>query len=436
MTFLRRDGEIPTVSPVYSCIDCAGSGDFVIVPIAPIDEAMAMSGVHPNSVHGPPVALAMAGSHHPLVPGKLRIRVKPPPSTRRSRRKLFCVVSASKHVRGYWDSTEADKEKEDAMEYRRQVFDHEDWARHRSSARHGRHLLSIASSRVIMALGPPVFSLTAVAAVVTFYNEALSAQLLPVWLPLFHISSLPFVLTAPALALLLVFRTNASYARFDDARKAWGMTLNRSRDVCRQALTFIRSPADSGKLHIFLHYAAAFPYTLKSHLCRGGDLEAELEGLLDEEELASVLSASHRPNHMLQVMSELVYSVAMTDRERASMDRNFTQFHDNVGTCERIFKTPIPLSYTRLTSRFLVIWHIALPFGLWDQCRWLVIPAVFFNAAALLCIEEVGVVIEEPFSSLALGAICNTIKNNIAGLVEAHSEFSQKTSRRNCEAKL
>jgi putative membrane protein len=386
-----------------------------------------------QGVYGTPVAVAMAasaGCKQFLVPAKVSARVR-----HLSPRRRASVVSA-KHIGSYLDPTVADKEKEEAMEYRRMVFDHEDWIRHRSSSRHGRHLASIVSSRVIMALGPPVFSLTAFAAVVTFYNEALSGKILPAWLPLLHISSLPFSLTAPALALLLVFRTNASYARFDEARKAWGMNVNRSRDVCRQALTFMRSPADASKLQSFLHHAAAFPYALKSQVCEG-DLEEDLDGLLDEAELASVLSVSHRPSYVFQVMSELVYSTSMSEMERASMDRNLTQFHDNVGTCERIFKTPIPLSYTRLTSRFLVIWHIALPLGLWDQCRWLTIPAVFFNAAALLCIEEVGVLIEEPFSTLALGSICNAIKNNIAALVEAHTDYAQKANRRsNFEAKL
>lgn len=35
-------------------------------------------------------------------------------------------------------------------------------------------------------------------------------------------------------ALLQVFRTNASYARWLDARKTWGLVLNRSRDLVRQ----------------------------------------------------------------------------------------------------------------------------------------------------------------------------------------------------------
>ncbi len=40
--------------------------------------------------------------------------------------------------------------------------------------------------------------------------------------------------TSVALSLLLVFRTNASYGRWDEARKMWGGLLNRSRDIMRQ----------------------------------------------------------------------------------------------------------------------------------------------------------------------------------------------------------
>lgn len=33
------------------------------------------------------------------------------------------------------------------------------------------------------------------------------------------------------------------------------------------------------------------------------------------------------------------------------------------GSCERLFRTPIPTSYTSHTSRFLTIWALLLPFG-------------------------------------------------------------------------
>ena len=58
--------------------------------------------------------------------------------------------------------------------------------------------------------------------------------------------------------------------------------------------------------------------------------------------------------------------------------------------CEQLVGIPIPLSYTRLTSRFLVLWHLTLPVILWDECKWIVVPATFISAASLFCIEEVS----------------------------------------------
>ena len=46
------------------------------------------------------------------------------------------------------------------------------------------------------------------------------------------------------------------------------------------------------------------------------------------------------------------------------MDRNLTAFEEVLGGCERIYNSPIPLSYTRLTSRFLIVYLFALPFCL------------------------------------------------------------------------
>lgn len=47
----------------------------------------------------------------------------------------------------------------------------------------------------------------------------------------------PGVITS-CLSFLLVFRTNNSYSRFDEARKLWGSLVNRGRDIVRQARGF------------------------------------------------------------------------------------------------------------------------------------------------------------------------------------------------------
>lgn len=70
-------------------------------------------------------------------------------------------------------------------------------------------------------------------------------------------------------------------------------------------------------------------------------------------------------------------------------DANISQFNESVSVCERLIRTPIPLAYTRLTSRILVLWHLGLPVVLWDDCHWVIVPATFISAASLFCIEEV-----------------------------------------------
>ncbi|OAP08851.1 hypothetical protein AXX17_AT2G43480 [Arabidopsis thaliana] len=95
------------------------------------------------------------------------------------------------------------------------------------------------------------------------------------------------------------------------------------------------------------------------------------------------------------------------------------QLQEGIGVCEQLMGIPIPLSYTRLTSRFLVLWHLTLPVILWDDCHWNVVPATFISAASLFCIEEVGVLIEEPFSMLALDELCAMVLSNSDEAVES-----------------
>lgn len=309
--------------------------------------------------------------------------------------------------------------------HRNTVYGHPEWAKHKSSWRHGRHLISIAASGVIGGIGPPVLLSTLSALFVTLINYGVMHHRFAIWVPRLQIASTPFTLIAPVLAFLLVFRTNSSYQRFDEARKAWGSNVNRCRDLARQSLTWIRFPGDAHKLDIILRYTKAYPFFLKHHLTKpldGHNSIAEVVNILRHDEIESIRGAQNRPIYVLQVISEVINQCQLPNYERVAMDVNLTQFHDNVGACERIFKTPIPVAYTRLTSRMLILWHLALPYGLWEGCGWLTIPATFMSAAALFYIEQVGVLIEEPFWILALDSICGGITGAIDGLCIAHEE--------------
>ena len=102
------------------------------------------------------------------------------------------------------------------------------------------------------------------------------------------------------LSLLLVFRTNSSYSRWLDARKVWGLVVNRSRDLARQGLTWIPE-SRAGLRAALCRWDIAFSRALMCHLRADGDLAAELRGVLPLHELDALLHATHRPNYALQV---------------------------------------------------------------------------------------------------------------------------------------
>jgi predicted membrane chloride channel (bestrophin family) len=84
---------------------------------------------------------------------------------------------------------------------------------------------------------------------------------------------------------------------------------------------------------------------------------------------------------------------------------------DNVGACERIFKSPIPLVYTRHTSRYVGFWLGLLPLAIWSaDSSWnhlATVPAAGMISFLLLGIEELGLQIEEPFGILPIEAFCD-----------------------------
>lgn len=109
----------------------------------------------------------------------------------------------------------------------------------------------------------------------------------------------PVSLTSFALSLLLVFRTNSSYGRFDEARKFWGLMLNRSRDIVRQAIAFFpaRDPSGNSNEHTkatFGRWQSVATIALKAHLRPGEDLQGEASKYLAKDELDLLMGSAHK----------------------------------------------------------------------------------------------------------------------------------------------
>jgi predicted membrane chloride channel (bestrophin family) len=313
--------------------------------------------------------------------------------------------------------------------YRRTVFNGPDWPNLRSADRFEKAMKTLLDSGILRSRYKEVVFVGAVAAFTVAYNALAIGYVdfdnIKHAAPIAHLPGLNlpisiFTLTSPTLGLLLVFRTNACYARWDDSRKIWGDIINKCRSVVRQSNSFMNDEYPGyGQFQDWRRRTAAetsaFTRCLRSFL-RGPDdnqnLRAELKVLgFTPEEVDGYMGSANKQCYALQQLAQTVRKSNLDGRDRARLDSTLSALCDDVGACERIFKTPIPIIYTRHASRFLGTWLALLPLALYTNDQsWnhlLTIPAVMFITFFLIGIEELGLQIEEPFSILPIEAFCD-----------------------------
>eukprot|EP00955_Chlamydomonas_euryale_P075493 362342-Chlamydomonas_euryale.AAC.8 len=238
--------------------------------------------------------------------------------------------------------------------------------------------------------------------------------------------------TSAVLSLLLVFRTNASYGRWDEARKMWGLLLNRSRDIVRMGMTMI--PDDEPEIKRALaKWTYATAISLRIHFQPGEfALEDFLKDTLTAREIKSLEDAPHRPVRAIHTLSQVVMNSKMDSIEKTTLGTNITQFHDILGGCERLLRAPIPVSYTRHTARFLFIWLTLLPIAIYPNVGDFTAPIVVAIAAVLCGVEEIGVQCEEPFGILPLEVICGRVKADVMKTLEDDLSVKQTLIEAGC----
>jgi len=313
---------------------------------------------------------------------------------------------------------------------RREVsFGVDEWALHKSVWRHWRHIFSEASSSTLQRLSFPALAVIGFSASsVTAYNTVVAdaaAGVAELALP-----ALPFTISSLVLGLLTTFRTNAAHDRFDSARGAWGEVINASRDLLRETRLWIPEEEDQRRMATLVK---AFPITLNFFLttdgghhmlkCRDPDIDeislqelyAELldrvwpEGPDANEDFRAILDLQAGKGNIsllvLRLMGETLDAAMPDKRSIASveLDRTIQRLNTALGRCERILRTPIPVSYSRHTSRILTIWLNLLPFALYPVLGPLgTVPGSLLLSWGLLGIEDIGNQIEEPFNMLPL----------------------------------
>ncbi|GBF91181.1 hypothetical protein Rsub_04850 [Raphidocelis subcapitata] len=306
-------------------------------------------------------------------------------------------------------------ESEESRSYRRTVFSFQQWQKHRSNRRYLHHLSTLAASRIVRGVLPPVMVVSAFATFVSVYHWLHAAGRLAECLPPLPVVPVePFQLTSFALALLLVFRTNAAHARWHEARCVFGRINDAARDVWRQVLAVFPRDRPSARAAVG-RWLVAYCYAAKWALREEGRQRAELEGWMPPRELDALMASKDAPQFAILVLSHTLRAHLAGQQLVKLMESIGSMMYD-LSSCNRILTTPIPLSYTRHTTRFMVLWLLLLPLALWAKCGWGCVPTVALVSLALLTIEAIGVSLEEPFTILALEDIAEGCAKGIHAL--------------------
>lgn len=210
-----------------------------------------------------------------------------------------------------------------------------------------------------------------------------------------HFLSLPWqpvAVLGTALAFIVGFKNNASYARLWEARQIYGAVINDSRSFAftlRDAL----GGKDSKKVQEMFYRHFAWLTALRFQLREprtwentnrrenqdflqgtynipewGTKLDDELKKYLSEDELTYILSKKNRATQLIALQSEslaaLKKDATINDIQWMELQNCITRLIDDQGKAERIKNFPYPRNFASVTTYLLFVFIFLLPFGL------------------------------------------------------------------------
>ncbi|MEW4561131.1 bestrophin family ion channel [Bremerella sp. JC770] len=224
------------------------------------------------------------------------------------------------------------------------------------------------------------------------------------------------------LALLLVMRTNAGYDRWWEARKIWGGIVNQSRNLAQIGLVY--GPSNKAWREAYARWVAAFSATCH-HSLRGEHQFEEIRGMCDivgTDETRRLSEAEHMPlyatGRIADLLKEAVGSGELDRFYFLQAEAERARLIDHIGGCERILRTPLASAFSIKIRRFLFLYLMFLPVAIVDAAGMATPLIVFLVAYPLLALDQIGVELENPFSTkrlnhLPLNQISETIRGNL-----------------------
>jgi putative membrane protein len=290
----------------------------------------------------------------------------------------------------------------------------------------------------------------------TFWSSLLTYLYLKGWLGAFVIHNMiPWSILSSVLSLLLVFRTNSAYDRFWEGKKLIISVLAKIRSLCMQVKSVVECNNDDSydKDHVeknrgrFASLSLAFLPVLLNHLAYENPeylteqeqqneyasifdrASVENNDVLSPSDRSSILAASNRPLRCLQLMMNTVMALPVA-KAHDLLWLDLIALNQLVADMERIVRTPVPMSYSRHTSRFLSLFFFTFPLTLLPSIGVSTVPVTLFFCWAMFSIEEIGHDIENPFDKarrndlLGVDSLLNRIKRDVGEIFSCPRYYS------------
>ena len=214
------------------------------------------------------------------------------------------------------------------------------------------------------------------------------------------------------LSLLLVFRTNTAYDRWWEGRKLWGQLVNVSRNAAIKCHNMIKDDKANETLK---KYISAFPVILKDHLLKRSNTPY-IEEIMERNDVL-VHNPSFLVNKIYAVLNDQLKKNEISQEQFMILDKEFSQYLEITGACERIKNTPIPFSYSIFIKKFIFIYCFTLPIGLVPDFYYWSVPFSMFIFYVLVSIEILAEEVEDPFgddeNDLPMEEFSQRIKANV-----------------------
>ncbi|NML08723.1 hypothetical protein HHL08_00945 [Sphingobium sp. AR-3-1] len=230
----------------------------------------------------------------------------------------------------------------------------------------------------------------------------------------FTAPSLPLTLFGSALVLFLGFRSNSAYQRWWEGRGLWGLMINASRNLARQARNLLPEEAREAKRAIVLHQIA-YVHALRCQLRRQKP-DTDVTRFLSKGDPA--LARANIANGLLDGTGRRIDDARrrgwIDTIQQAAMEAVLVDIANAQGGMERLKNTPLPVQYRFFPTLFTHLMCLLLPIGLVETMGLATPLGSTVAGLMFLAVLAIGDDLVDPFDNsphdLPLSAMCRTIE--------------------------